>query len=269
MKTKSLTVAAILIAVSTIHAYAADGNEPERKQLWTELSESIFGDKPIKATDSVIWLEAAERAEDAALVPIKINMAPDAGVVGAVLIIDENPSPVAARIKFGPAADPRQMKLRIRVNSYTNMHVVAETAAGELYQYRRFIKASGGCSAPVGVSDAEAVKTMGQMRMKFGSNAELDGAPEATLMIRHPNFNGMQMDQLKRTYTPARFITSINVRRGDQTVFLLESDITLSTNPVISFLYKPGPNDTPFHLTVKDSDGGSWERDFDVPEATN
>jgi sulfur-oxidizing protein SoxY len=269
MKSRTLAFAAALMAASALHAYAADGDDAERLRIWTELSRSVFGDKPINATDKAISLDAPKRAEDASLVPITINVAPDAGVVGTDLIIDENPSPVAARIKFGPAGDPRQMKLRVRVNSYTNIHAVAKTANGGLLQNTRFLKASGGCSAPVGASDQEAMKTMGEMRMRFGSNAELGGAPEATLMIRHPNFNGMQMDQVKRTYTPARFITSIDVARGDRKVFSIESDISLSTNPVISFLYKQGQSDEPFHVTVKDSEGRSWEQEFDTPKATN
>jgi sulfur-oxidizing protein SoxY len=268
MKSKTLAFAAALAAFSAMQAHAADGDEPERQQLWTELSRSVFGDKPVEVTDKMISLDVPKRAEDASLVPLTINVSPDAAVVGTTLIIDENPSPVAARIRFGAAGDPRQMKLRVRIDGYTNVRAVVETADGKLLQNARFVKASGGCSAPVGASDEEAMRNMGEMRMKFGSNADLGGAPEATLMVRHPNFNGMQMDQIKRTYTPARFITSIDVSRGGLSVFSIESDITPSTNPVITFLYRPERNE-PFHVTVKDSDGGIWEKDFEPPKVTN
>ena len=38
-------------------------------------------------------------------------------------------------------------------------------------------------------------------------------------MIRHPNFTGMQMDQLTREYTPAKFVQEIEVKRGGELVF--------------------------------------------------
>ena len=37
---------------------------------------------------------------------------------------------------------------RVRVNSYTNVHAVAELSDGKLYVVKTYVKASGGCSAP-------------------------------------------------------------------------------------------------------------------------
>jgi sulfur-oxidizing protein SoxY len=254
-----------LMAVSALHAHAAEGDEPDRRERWAELSTSIYGARAPEPTDTVISLEAPKRAEDAALVPMTIRAAPD--VVKTDLIIDTNPSPVAARITFGPAGDPRQMKLRVRIDGYTNVHAVAETREGRLLQNARFVKASGGCSAPAGTSDEEALRGIGEMRMRFGQSTELE-APEATLMIRHPNFNGMQMNPQTGGYTPARYTRAITVARGKEEVFSMEADISLSTNPVISFLYKPG-SDTPLDVTVTDSGGAVWTQSFDPRQATN
>src|SRR5690606_24193241 len=115
-------------------------------------------------------------------------------------------------------------------------HAVAETADGKLYQTRAFVKASGGCSAPISVADAEALEGAGQMKMKFG---EGDKTGSATLMIRHPNFSGMQMNQVTRLYTPARYLDHVKVSYGDKTVFELKGDISLSSDPVIGFAYDP------------------------------
>jgi sulfur-oxidizing protein SoxY len=73
------------------------------------------------------------------------------------LVINDNPAPVAAHVTFGPAGDPQTLKLRVRVNQYTNMHAVEETKDGALYETHRFVKASGGCSAPSGSYDAAAL----------------------------------------------------------------------------------------------------------------
>ena len=115
-------------------------------------------------------IDAPVRALDAALVPITLTMpreGPDQG--RCHLVIDDNPSPYAAHFAFGPAADPGEIKLRVRVNNYTNIHAVVETKDGQLFETTKFVKASGGCSAPMGMSDEEAMKGMGDMRMKFAA----------------------------------------------------------------------------------------------------
>lgn len=266
MKVFAVALAASLAAVTLAHS--GEGDAPDRQKRWKELAQSEYGDKTLEPTETAIVLDAPARADDAALVPMAIKVDPNAGVTGADLIIDDNPGPVAARIKFGSAIDPRLMQLRVRINGYTNVHAVAVTKDGGLLQNAKFVKASGGCSAPVGETVEEARHNMGRMRMKFGSNAEFGGAPEATLMIRHPNFNGMQQDPLTMAYTPARFIESIEVTRGDEKVFSLGSDISLTTDPVIGFLYKPG-GDKPFRVTVKDTEGETWTQEFQPTQATN
>ena len=42
---------------------------------------------------------------------------------------------------------------------------------------------------------------------------------EAQVMIRHPNYTGMQMDQLTREYTPAKFVQEMDVKRGGELIF--------------------------------------------------
>ena len=58
-------------------------------------------------------------------------------------------------------------------------------------------------------------------------------------MIRHPNFNGMQMDQITRDFTPPRFIRTIDASYDGAPIFHLDSDISLSTDPVITFGFVP------------------------------
>ena len=42
------------------------------------------------------------------------------------------------------------IETRVRVDQYTNVHAVAETADGKLFVSTVFVKAAGGCSAPTG-----------------------------------------------------------------------------------------------------------------------
>ena len=179
-----------------------------------------------------------------------------------------NSSPVAAHFTFGPAADPHEIKLRVRINSYTNVHAIAETADGALYQTVKFVKAAGGCSAPMGMTDEEAMKGMGDMRLKFAEGAAPGKPSQATLMVRHPNFNGMQMNQVTQLYTPARYIDKIVVKAGERLVFDLTTGISLATDPVLSFGMVP-PSAGRATVEVHDSENGVWSQAFAVPGETN
>ena len=103
--------------------------------------------------------------------------------------------PLAAAFTLGEKAGDTRISTRVRVNSYTNVHVVAELSDGSLHMATRYIKASGGCSAPMVKSMDEALATLGQMKFRI-----LPPTPEtpneALLMIRHPNNSGLQMDQV-------------------------------------------------------------------------
>ncbi len=256
-----------LILAGAAQAAAGDTDE-QRAARWKELSEQIFPGKTIERSDAAVKIEAPRRADDASLVPISLDMANKDGVKELSFIIDDNPTPYAAHFTFGPAADPGQVKLRVRVNNYTDVHAVVAMADGKLLESTQFIKASGGCSAPVGMSDEEAMKGMGDMRMKFTGAAEAGRPVEATLMIRHPNFSGMQMNQVSRDYTPARFIEKIDVTAGDQLVFHMDGDISISSNPVINFGMKPGITG-PIKVTASDNQGGRWEHTFNARSASN
>ena len=185
-------------------------------------------------------------------------------VKGVYLVIDNNPAPLAGHFTFGPRADPAVIKLRVRVNMYTYMHAVAEGVDGKLYVSQQFVKTSGGCSAPAGPDNTEALKDVGLMKLKlFGTFTP--GKPlQAQLMIRHPNFNGMQMDQMTRTFTPARFIRPVGASYDGAQVFRLDSDISLSTDPVITFGFVPDKQGT-MKLLVRDSDNALFNHSFDVP----
>lgn len=255
--------AAALVLSSALGAYAAD-DAKAREQRWTELRQSVFGDRQVEQKVGFLSLDAPVRAEDAALVPMDIKASNPDQVKGLTLIIDENPGPVAAKIDFGPAGDPGLLRLRTRVNAYSNVHAVAETKDGKLVESVKFVKASGGCSAPV-AGGAEG--TIGEMRLKVKDEATAGKSAQATLMIRHPNFNGMQKDQVSQLYTPANYIKDIKVTYNDKDVFSLTSDISLSTNPVIEFGFKPEAKGR-FKVVANDTSGGHFEKTFDVPVKT-
>jgi sulfur-oxidizing protein SoxY len=268
-------MAALVLLIQACPAYAVDSSDAQMKAhaardeaeytaRWKELQHAIFGARSLADGASVIQIEAPEHALDAALVPVTLTMKSAKPIKSVYLVIDNNPAPLAGHFTFGPRADPHSLKLRVRVNMYTYMHAVAETTDGKLFVARQFIKTSGGCSAPVGSDDAAAMKDIGLMKLHIlGSFAP--GKPvQAQLMIRHPNFNGMQMDQITRAFTPPRFIRTIDASYDGAAVFHLDSDISLSTDPVITFGFVPDKKGT-LSLLVRDSKDTSFNHSFNIP----
>jgi sulfur-oxidizing protein SoxY len=263
---------AALAPSQTVHAddsqaimqqHAAE-DAAERAARWQQLQHAIFGARSLQDGASVLQIETPEHALDAALVPITLTMKSGTPIKSLYLVIDNNPSPLASHFTFGPRADPRILKLRVRVNQYTYIHAVAETTDGKLFVSRQFVKTSGGCSAPVGGEDSQALKDVGLMKLHLLGPFKPGKPLQAELMIRHPNFNGMQMDLSTRGYTPARFIRTIDASFDGASVFHLDSDISLSTDPVITFGFVPEQKGT-MSLVVRDSANASFNHSFDVP----
>ena len=252
----------------------AEEDDAARQARWQDLRQAVFGDRRVEDGAGVITLEAPPRALDAALVPITIDLAEPTKVKAVYLMIDANPSPLAGTFHFGPAADARELRTRVRVDAYTLMHAVAETEDGHLFAAERFVKAAGGCSAPSTKDQKLAMARLGQMKLKpVGTEAEGEAAANTghdmvQLLISHPNYNGMQMDQLTRNYTPARFIQDVKVTRGGALVFDLAADISLSEDPAITFGLAngaTGDSAAPVTVEVHDSADATFKQSFDLP----
>jgi sulfur-oxidizing protein SoxY len=227
---------------------------------WPDIRRDVFANRDIAEEDGTITLEAPYRAEDAAVVPLtmRIPASVAANVKSLTLVIDKNPAPVAATFTFGKAAGDgeRMLSTRVRIDMYSNVRAVIETTDGKLHMTTKYVKASGGCSAPAGKDMDEALANIGKMQIKsFAPAADrTPGTREAQVMIRHPNYTGMQMDQLTREYTPAKFVQELEVKRGGELVFRMDSGISISENPHFRFTFASSSDDT-LEVTAKDTDG--------------
>jgi sulfur-oxidizing protein SoxY len=244
---------------------AAPADDPSRIERWNALKAAVFGKREVMDGTAVIQLEAPVRALDAALVPLTLNLIGGKLVKGVYLVIDNNPSPLAGHITFGPKADTSTLKLRVRVNEYTLIHAIAEAQDGSLYGVSKFVKAAGGCSAPAGTDENEAMRDLGQMKVRLLGPFTPGKPQQAQLMVRHPNFNGMQMNQITRMYTPPRFIKTTEVTYEGANVFRLDSDISMSTDPVVTFGFVPKAKGQ-LKVRVVDSEDKSFDGSFEVPE---
>jgi sulfur-oxidizing protein SoxY len=264
VRTKATAFAAALILVGLHPAFGEDADDRDRAARWKQLQESLFPHRNVLDSGGIITVAAPPRALDAALVPVELHISGNKPVKGVYLVIDDNPAPMAAHFVFGPKADPRELKLRVRVNAYTNIHAIAETQDGQLHAATQFVKAAGGCSAPAGPDDAAALADVGKMKLRLIGDFNADKPMQAQLMIRHPNFNGMQMNQITRYFTPARFIRTIDATYDGGQVFHMEADISLSTDPVITFGFVPHQKGQ-IKVVAQDSTNATFAHTFDVP----
>jgi sulfur-oxidizing protein SoxY len=257
---RGLALAVALAALLLAPLARAEEDEAARAKRWHGVANLIFnGTQPIDLPGWVT-IDAPTRAMDAALVPVTLTIADGRQIKSLYLVVDENPSPVAAHILFGPASDPHTITMRIRVDQYTNLHAVVETPDGRLISSARFIKAAGGCSAPGSETPELALKSAGKMKLRINNP---QGTTHAELLIRHPNFNGMQMDQATRLYTPARYINSINVAYNGQQVFHLDADISMASDPAIGFGFKSDGSGT-LSVEAEDTSHATWHQDFPI-----
>ena len=235
------------------------------QDLWPSLSKEFFQDRPITENDGVVMLDAPVRAEDAAIVPMRLRFEGPFDIKSAMLVIDQNPMPMAANFTLGPKARVGFIETRVRVNSYTSVHAIAETLDGRLHAQAKFVKAAGGCSAPA-VKDQEQAKAhLGEMRYREFKSAD-PMRREAQIMLRHPNNSGMQLDQLTRLYIPAHFIDRLEVRQGEDLIFLMEGGISLSEDPNFRFSYAANGSKT-LSAIAHDTKGNVYKTEWPIAEA--
>lgn len=255
---KQILFASLLVVLS--HGAAAQENPLIDGESWADLREDFVGDAALHDAGDLFTIDAPYRAHDAATVPVVIAQQADAPPIEhAVVIIDENPAPMAADLTFGPAMHPIKFELRVRVNQYSNVRVLADTADGT-FMKGRYVKASGGCSAPASRDPEVALASMGLMRLQqFDEPAQMSGQiRDAQIMIRHPNYSGLQRDQITQLFIGAHFIDKLEVFQGDEMLFTLEGGISVSENPVFRFSYREN-GATEFRVRARDTEGNLFE----------
>jgi sulfur-oxidizing protein SoxY len=250
----------------------AEGLVKGETHAWDNIRKQLFADKEIAEAAGVITLEAPPRVTDAAFIPITVSadkpQTPDKYLKTIYLVIDENPSPIAAVFHFTPDNGIANISTRVRIDSFTNVRAIAETNDGKLYMAKVFLKAAGGCSAPSLSDSDEARASLGKMKMNFIKAAASGQPGEAQILVNHPNYTGFQFDQVARRAIPAEFVNSVEVTYGDKKILSVEPGISISENPSFFFYYRDrGPGD--LKAVIKDSEGRVFEKSFPVGDGAN
>jgi sulfur-oxidizing protein SoxY len=239
---------AILFAVALVAGNTAsareDDTDPAKSEIWNKVHASLFqGARFEPDADRVIALETPVRAEDASVVPIAIRarfaQSADRRIDKVWLIVDRNPSPMAAEFQFFPESGRADIETRIRIEEYTFVRAVARTGDGKMYMVANYVKASGGCSAPAGKDPEVAKANLGKMRLRVEDQPAPGKPVLAQLMVSHPNDTGLAMDQLTRMYAPPHFVRRVEVRYDNKPVMIADVDFSISENPNFRFYFTP------------------------------
>lgn len=241
LKAMILFFAVLGLLPSVVNA-AADAEKDE--SAWNNvLKQQFYAGKTLQEDESVILLEAPYRAEDPALVPIKVvSVIPQSAerfIKKVTLFVDKNPTPFVGEFEFTIASGKADLAMRIRVNTYSYVRAVAELNDGSLHMVKRFVKASGGCSAPLGTDLDAAMQRLGKMKFRLDDSVKLNEPVLAQLLLSHPNITGMQMDQVTRLMKPAHFVKQVKVFFNGETVLSAKTDIAVSADPNFRFYFVP------------------------------
>lgn len=241
------------LAAAVQAAPPVSGDDPEASPIWPKLREQLFEKRPITlATEAQLSLSAPKRAEDPAFVPISVRSGLGTQVRKLSLLIDNNPSPIAALIDLPEGGALPELETRARVDEYSFVRAVAETADGRLFMATRYVKASGGCSAAAGNDEQAAEAAMGRMLFRADAPAVDGQAMTVQWMVSHPNHSGMAMNQLSRLFTPAHYVRFIRLWQGERLLLEADVDFALSENPTLRFRFVPRGN-APLRAEVVDS----------------
>lgn len=259
----------ILLLASLSYSVLASAAAEER---WDALKPAYFGDRPISEEPGIVSIEAPMRAHDAATVPIVVRSTdPNRRLVKVHLIADQNPLPLAGVFKFSEeAGNWTSFETRIRIDQYTNVRAIAELADGSLHMASSFVKAAGGCSAPAMADLQAAISNAGKMKVLLGKAAESETASsaEAIIKISHPNNSGMQFDQVSRNYIPAFYIDKIGAEVNGRLLLDVETNFSLSENPVIRLNYPADADHAEITVFATDSKGNRYEQAANIDGGT-
>jgi sulfur-oxidizing protein SoxY len=152
------------------------------------------------------------------------------------VVVDKNPSPVAITLDLSTEMGQADFETRLRVDEYSHVRVVSELSNGELHTDSRYVKTSGGCSAP---PNRDSLHLIGKTVLKLSDKLRLEEPTSADVTVIHPNDSGFELNQVTVMYIPPHFVRSIKVSYANRMIFDADLDFSVSENPTLRFNFVP------------------------------
>jgi len=252
-----ITLALSPLAFSDVQP--ADYRHNVSDKAWEEnLRKQNFQDRNIieGAEQNILELKAPYTAEDASVVPIsihtKIPQTKERYIKKMHVFVDMNPMPLVGLFEFTPDSGKADLAMRIRVDTFAYVRVVAEMNSGELYMTKSFVRAKGACSAPPPASMEDSRKLLGKMQMKVVGDVALGEPNLMQVKVRHPNITGMAPIRVgSRVIPPAFFMDTMEVTYNDKLIVKALLTFSVSMDPALRFYFVPQEEGV---MTVKGTD---------------
>jgi sulfur-oxidizing protein SoxY len=218
------TLSVLLLGTAGV-AIAEEDSQPSGS-AWEFLRAKYYGDKSMGLVDETYMsLEVPSNTPDPAATPLALHFSDDAQrrIKRVRVFVDNNPSPLVATFDF--AQTPiTEIDMHLRVDRFTSVRAVAETADGGLEMRSAWVKASGGCSVPP--TDSSRAGALGQIRLRTAADDK-----SILVSIRHPNSSGFQIDPRTGDSIPPHYISHIGINAGGAPLLEAETGISVSENP--------------------------------------
>ena len=223
-------------AVGGLPSYGHTDSTPE----WEKLRDKLFGKRPIEAAAGKVQLIVPLRAAYGASVPVKIvsklPQTPQLFVKRMTVLVDKNPSPVAAVLDLTTELGQADFETRLRVDEYSHIRVISELSNGELHMDSRYVKVSGGCSAP---PNRDQLHNLGKTIFKLPGEVHLNEPTPVDVQVVHPNDTGFELNNVTVMFIPPHFVRSLKVSYDRRKLFDAELDFSISENPAFRFNFVP------------------------------
>jgi sulfur-oxidizing protein SoxY len=224
----------------------SDGQTPS-SGAWEYLQKQFYPDRSIGVLDEgYMTLTAPANTPDPAATPLTLHFGDAA--VGHIkqirVIIDNNPSPLAATFDVAGGARLAEIDMRVRIDRFTSVRAIAETSDGRFEMRSAWVNASGGCSAAPGPITAG---TLGDIRFRPSPDSR-----SMLISIRHPNNSGFQIDPRSGEPIPSHYVSHIRFSTDGRTLLEADTGISLSENPTLR-IASDRPLPAPIVVDIVDS----------------
>jgi sulfur-oxidizing protein SoxY len=263
---KSYTTLGALFLLTAL-SFTANAQQ-SKVDIWEAfLKPKYFENVEIIEDTDVIVLKTPYRAEDAAVTPVSIKAAfpqtDERSIDKIYMFVDENPQPLVGIFHLTKDMGRADLAMRIRVDKYTNVRAIAVLNNGEHHMVTNFVKAQGGCSAPLAADYARALDNLGNMKFKTVGDLNEDRTMVGQFLLSHPNVTGMQKDQKTQLFRPAHYVEKIKIFYNDKHIMTAETGFSVSSDPSFRFFFKPLDGGE-LRAEVIDSKGNEWTEKFPV-----
>jgi len=251
---------------AALAALALPAAAQQSQPRWDALQQSHFPGKTLEAAP-FIHLTAPSRAPSGEQVPFAFSidhpMTAQQHIKSVTVFVDENPVPLTAVFHFNPQSGKAEISTRIRFESDSPVHVVAETNDGRLFVNTATVRASGGCGGPVNGDNPAALAAAGKMKLALDGPFKRGAVNTARLLIKHPMYTGLQRDLNTNGFRPAFFIDKIEVSYNGKPVMTADTAIGISEDPFIQFGFvadQPGS----LQVRIRDNAGATFRQSLEV-----